>query len=499
MAKKTPPSVGDPGNEAPDPDKRSPVEREQERQEQQLVDLIHRTKLDDGIVALRRRAVNEVEFGHLGEMSASAFTEENVRKIYGGGDYKLQFKTAAGKFVGSASLKIDYSIPAKYPGAATRQEERASDRGPELIQAVTAAIKNNTPPPPPPQDNSLVIELMKQNAAITQAALSRPQQPAVDPTLAAMLAEMRAEQREVRAALLEMKTSRGSGGDGLREIEKFLKLQELLGTGGGGGDSAPEAKPDRITAIITALAPAFAPAIARMMQNGSDPNAGLPMQPMVALPEGQAVAPAGTAINPAPTSTPQDEMNVFIKMYLAEFRRLATTAASKGRDAYEWADTKLDDIKAEYHPKIFEMANAEDWFAQFFGGDAAAQVHFKWLFDMRNAILTRHFIAQVEQAAKATPPPTPEVFCKRILDTMSVSWADEALWNMTDAATWGDRFAPSRIEASAWLEHVRAAFEKELGGEEEDPEETPPNPGKERATEKPAATPKPARAAARKK
>lgn len=471
MAKNRKITLGDPGDGAPTPDTRSPMERERERQENTLVELIKAAGMTDGIVALKRRAVNETDFGHLAEMSTAVFSEENVRKIYGGGDYRAQFKTSTGTFAGNYSFKVDYSIPSKFPNAASKpDDERREDRTPELVTALTAAMKSAMPPPAPPPDNSIMLKFIEmQGQQITALLTSRSAAP--DPALAELRAEIRA-----------LKENGGGNKRGkLRdEIEDMMAIMDLTGGRGGGGGDAPE-KPDRVTELIRALAPAVAPMVARMMGGPMPDPAQLAAmngaQPLLAAGQPLATQPA---TQPGQTTQP-DDMNIFLKPFIGEFRRVAILAASKGRDAFEWADAKLDDIDPRFHPAIFQLANAENWFAEMFGGDPTANAHVAWLLEMRNAILTRFFVADVTNAFHAAPAADPAPYAAQFLDRVSVSF-HERLWDLLDPEAWKQTFANSvatgAIPNTDWLEKLRVAFEDELSEEEPTAETVAAEPGK---------------------
>ncbi len=464
MAKKKTPSVGDPGPEAPDGDKRTPLERERDRQEKDMLELISRARLDDGIVAIKRRSVNEVEFGTLPDMPASAFSEDNILKIYGGGDYKVQFKTSAGKFVGQAAFKIDYSIPPKYPGRAMDNEKRESTA--DIITAAVAAVTKAIPPPAPAapaQDNSILLKMME--LMMTNRA------PAVDPNVAALTQSVRDLKDEVRELKNGASRPQGLGA----QIKDYLALQDIIGGTGGGDDDAPKA-----TDWKEKLFDVFGPVVAALVMKGMniDPNApqqltpeqqaqmaGLIQQQQQQLPA--ASSDAAASVTPAPTTPakPVTDMNPLFKIYLVEFRRLAIQAATKGRDALEWADAKIDDIDEKYHEKIFELANKETWFAEIFGTDAASTAHFKWLLDMRNMILTRWLVADVVKAYGATPRAEPDAYAKAFVEKASMSFHDTVV-DLTDPEAWSQTFVLHELDA-VWLEKLRGAFVKVLDVDDE--------------------------------
>ncbi len=439
-----PATLTNPGDDVDPADKRSPLEKQAERDEQAILDLIQTEGMDGGVAVIDRRTVNEVNFGYVGEMPARNFSRENLKNVYGGGDYKIQFKTAQNKFAGRAEIKIDYRIPALYPGAAAAATEpKAQDRTPELIQAFSTALRQNAPTPPAAPDNTLLIELLKQNGELSRAAMT--QRPQTDPALMAALGTL-------TAAVAELKSNRGGGDNGggfFKELEKFQAMQELIGSNAGPGE-----KPDRLVKIIEALAPHAMPFL------GSFVNRGGEQQPQPAAVAQPALTAGDPARNPSPTSTDDPTMNPLFKIYLNQFCSLAITAAAKGRNAYEWADAKIDEIDQKYHEPIFKIANAEDWFAKIFGGNPAAQSHLQWLLDMRNTILTRWLVSDVKLAYASTPRPTAEAYATAFMGKVSVSYHD-ALWDLLEPDAWKQIFAGSDVDA-VWIENLRVAFEKDI-------------------------------------
>ncbi len=462
MAKKNKVTMGDPGDGAPEPDRRSPMERAAEKEEMAILDLLNGEQVNDATIELKRRGVAQTIFAHLVEIPAKGFSQENVKRVFGGGDYKARVRFAkSGTFGPQFEFTIDHAIPSIYPTTTKTADTSREDRTPELVTALTAAMKSAMPPPPPAPDNSLLMLLIKQQGEQTLAMLTRPA-PSADAALTAQLAELRAELRSLK----ENGGGNRGGGDFQKTLENARMLIEL--TGGSGGDTP--AAPDRVSELIKALAPAVAPLVQRMLgAPGADP-ATMPLangaQPL--LPAG-AVAGTGTArtVTATTENQPVEDMSVLVQLFLPEFKRLAMQAAAKGRDAFEWADSKLDDIDPKYHDEIFKLANAEDWSAKLFGPEVAASPHFAWLLEMRNAILTRMFVADVTNAAKTNPPVDPTAYAGAFLDRASVSYHD-ALFNLTDPEAWKQIFEPyaAGLDA-AWLENVRLAFEKELGADDE--------------------------------
>lgn len=470
MAKSKKPSVANPGDDSPEPDKRTPFERAAEESEQKIVDMLKKEEFGDAVIELSRRSVTSTIFSHLAELPVAGFSQEMVRKVFGGGDYRARVRKNTGGFGPQWPFSIDHSIPSIYPNAKKPEEEKPMDRTPEIITAVTAAVKSSLPAPPPPPDNSILVkmmELMMVNRA-----------PAVDPNVAALAEAVRSLKDDIRD--LKNRSENGGGDSFSKMVSMSAKIDEMVARrmdsmGGGGGDGdAPK------TDWKEKLLDIFGPVAAAMVMKGMniDPNGTQQLTPeqqaqlqqMIQQQQPAALLPA--AAQPGATATPVKpvtDMTPLFKIYLIEFRRLALQAATKGRDAFEWADAKIDDIDVKYHDKIFELANKETWFAEIFGADAAATTHYAWLLDMRNMILTRWLVADVVKSYGTNPRPEPAAYAAAFIDRSSVSFHDE-LFNLTHADetdNWKQAFVLHDVDA-VWLEKLRAEFEKLLKDEDEE-------------------------------
>jgi len=521
MAKKpkASPSLADPGPDAREPepkhedrDTRTPLEREQERQQKEMLELISQTKLASGYVEMKRRTIDMVDFAYLTRMPIDSYSEETIKNVYGGGHYKLSFKTASGQFCGQAEIQIDPSIPAKYPGGAKAAEAK-NESPAALVTAFSEALQKNLPAPPPPQNNDLLLGVMKQNSdmitAMLQIANRQPAQPAVDPALQEMLREMRAEQKELRAALQQQQQA--PRGDSLmKELEKFRALQEIMGGGGGGsGDDAPTQKTSMMEKAMEIFAPVIGAVVAKAMagQQGGEAAPMLPAQPALTAPAGNGAAPvnASPQPNPAnPTSAPAAEeqpMNPLLAAYISQFRSLALAAAAKKRPVVEWLEFQFDGIPEKAHGAVFQLANEETWFAKIFGAEPTAAQHITWLQEMRNGILARWLVSDIANLYAGRAPYTPEnaasiatqgelmagQYAKRFIELSSVSFHDY-LWRLTGEEEWRDTFASVTTPPDdKFIEQLRVAFETAL-----DPQtEADPAPAPEAPKAKPAVAPKP--------
>lgn len=472
--------------EAPEPDdedKRSPLDREQDRQERAIADVLSREKVQGGTIQLSRRSPGEATYGYLAEIPAETYSEENVKLIYGGGDYKAQVKTSDGKFKGNFQFKIDYSIPSKHP---EKREEKKENDVAAIIAAVTAAMKSSAPVPVAPAGPDPMTMKLIEGMFMMMGTMMTNKPTGADPAMAAQLAEIRGELRAMKEA------GGGGGGGGLNGFfNNFSKFKELIAdsipeSAAGGGGGGGEEKPDRGMQALSLFAPLINAVGEKVLLGNNQPvaqqAAAEPEQPQLtngATPAAAttpaaaglpAAATNGTAANG--TAKPALPMNAF-SLFLPEFRRVAILAATKNRDPFDWVEDKLASIPVKFHVDVFNLANRETWFADIFGTDQKAMERLAWLLDMRNSILLLRFVAEAEKAFAQQVParPTPEKFASDFIDGASVS-SLEKLFDYTDPAAW-DMLFPSTSIDPTWLEAVRVALDKELSGEDEEKDEDP--------------------------
>ncbi len=478
----SPPSLGDPGETASL--RVSPVEREALEQEQKIQDIIKNAGIDGITATVKRRVPGESDYGHLAEILAEGFSPEKVRTLYGGGDYKVSFRSAAGKFLGVSIFKVDYSNPSKFPGVGEKKEKSENDTA-AIIAAITAAVKSTAPAAPAAPESPLVLEMMRATAETNRTLLlaltQRPTGP--DPAISALSANVTA----LAAKVAELAAGGGGAGGVMGEIRKLQAVQSFVMEAGGGaggageGEEKPAAVDWKLEAFRT-LGPAFAPFLAQLLTNGAAAGAAQPVgeaQPAItaaAEPAATPAAPADQNSMPSPTSAPVSPM---MTVFLKQFRTLAIAAAEKGRDPFAWVEMKLDDIPAAVHPRVFELANAEDWFAKIFAGDPRAAAQIEWLQKMRAAVLTQWLVTDLRANYAATPRPEAATYAAGLLDRASVSFHD-TIFDLSEPGEWAQLLASPGVDA-VWAEAVRAEFEKLLQGEDDTaapaPEVAPESPG----------------------
>lgn len=424
---------------------RSPMDHDQEQQELKILKALSGAEMGGGVIVLKRRSATETGFAYLAEVPSETFSEEQIKLTFGGGDYMARALTSRRTFVTAFSFKIDFSIPAKYPGVEQKKDAAPALDISGLIRELKAAI---TPPAPPAQDNTLLIEMMKQNGQIVAAMLSRPQTPPPDNSamftqFVAAIEKIEGKMERAIEKLSETKTQRDPFGDTLKNLQL---LEELRNSGDKDEPSMAESFGKGIGVAIPGLIQLF---------TGGQPGAAMAMPPGPAqIPDSQPAAE-----QPSPATTPP--VNPQFAFMLNRFKSSAIDAARRGKDPYDFVDGLLSMVPENFHPQIYRAANSETWFAEIFGADPASNNFVDWLKEMRDAVLTHGFVSHTKNNFRANVPA--ESFAKAAVGQYSVSF-QEALYNLTDEENWKEAFEESQINP-VWLEQLRVALDRELGGE----------------------------------
>ena len=460
-----PPSLENPGREKElppevnNPERKSPLERERDMHDSEILRILRQEVGSSGFITLRRRHPSGgfLEFGYLGQMPIDQFSIENVSNLYGGGDFKGKARAEGGTFSREVCFTIDHSIPPKNPkgGGQKEQTPPPADNTPALIAAIKDAIK------PPPQDNSMVQGLF----TVLAAAIARPE-PKQDNRVIELILANQQKSDERFEKLLEELAKKDRRTEPLKELVETVRMIDELR-----GDAPKDEKLSFAEMLGRGLGAGAGPMLQRMF--GGDPGGGpTPLAITAGAGGGQATPDPA---NPAGQQT-NKTVNPFVASALSRFRSAAVAAAQKKKEAFDWVDSLFDTIPETYHAHVYKAAAAPTWFADVFGHDPEAANHVAWLQEMRACILSRMFVIFSEQcAASKTPPITPAQCAERFLAQIDPKYEDD-LWNEIEPNNWAQLFEGRTIDP-VWLEELRLVLDKQLnpdGGQEEAPPPPPP-------------------------
>lgn len=449
-----PPSLDNPGGALDLPPEvatggrqQSPREKERELQEAEILNIFKTEIGGKGFITFQRRhpPSGMAQYQHLGgQMAVETFSIDNVTSLYGGGDFIARARTNEGKFAQEVRFMIDHSIPPKNPkGGAAKDPAPAQVDTAAIIKELSAALKPGT------QDNSVFLAMLQQNTAILTAALAKPaaKEDSTSTRLLEVLIQRQDKADERFEKLIEKMSERDHRGDPLHQLAQTVKLLDDIR-----GENPEKEKGSFAEMLGKGIASVAVPMLERFGQPAETvPGLAAPAGPVSPV----MANGAGATHKPQP---PQPTVNPALRFALNRFRSAAITAAQKAKDPFEFVDSLFDMVPPDYHATIYNQARAKTWFADLFGNDPEASKHVDWLGQMRDAVLTRMLVvfSQACAAQKLDAAATVEKFLEQIDEKF-----EDTLWNIIDQRNWGQIFGTSGIDA-AWLEELRAAFEKEL-------------------------------------
>lgn len=425
----------------------SPAERDEVSQQNAIFAKLSGERLSGGFIEINRRSINETTHSFLDNMPVENYVEgggKNILKtVYGGGDYRLVAKSSRGVIVTSWSEKIDLLIPAKHPSMAAAAEPKSDFTSAikELKDMMKPFLDKALAPPPAPVESGL-----KELMPVISAALARPE-PRQDNEMFKLILEMQAKAEQRTERLLEKFAEKSEKGGRLKDqVEDLLALREAFES------DAPAEKKNELIELVKALAPALLPLIQHGLANG----AGMPAPILEPQPQ---ITERSATVTPQPK--PDDSMNPQMSFILQNFRRSAIEAARNGEEAIEFATGVLRFVPPDMLPRVFGIANADDWYTQIFKDDPEAMKFLEFMTAMRNAILARSvvFVAKAQKKANTEAANT----AKSIVTSLNKTFHNY-LYNETDPDNWTELFSDSGIDA-AWLEQLRVALDALLNGD----------------------------------
>lgn len=397
----TTPSIDDPGH-VPGADDPTPADRDESDQEKKILSLLKNEQLANGTIALKRRAVNESQFGHLTELPVENFSVELVAKLYGGGDYRAIARTSRNTIVTNFAFKVDYAIPAKHPNApapGTPPAPESKTDLPALIAAVRTAIG---PAGGGGGDTPILVAMIGMMQAVS-----------VESSKANAAAA--AEQAKANAELMKALLNQGKGGsqDSVL-LQRISDLERELKSNRGGlkdfaetvavidsirGDKSDDDKPSPFERTLTKIAEAVAPIIQaklgmpqpqrRTLAAATPANGATPGAARSTL-AGATEAAAPVETNPQATQLEniENQMTSLMVVLFQQFKPRAIQAAEEKKDPEEFTMGLLSLVPPTYEDSIYKAAAADNWFENLFGNDAAAEKHREFLTKVREVIVS---------------------------------------------------------------------------------------------------------------
>jgi len=356
-------------------------EHDEAQETRELNAVLKAENLAGGTIRLERRGPLDQNFSYLCKIRIENFDIEQIKKMYGGGDYMGMCFRANGQM----GKKVAFSIDPRFKGAV---EELPKTSGGDdastsrIISSLASVFK------PDPAAGAMQARMMETLQANNQQMIAMMQQ-SNDKTMQMMIAMMSnmatisaakpvvqdTGLKEILPLLIALMQGNQSKSNNIEEVIKAVK--ELRGLAEAGTE-ASAATPPTLMQQLTDMLPHVASTISALKGNPTPPAAATP----AALPE------SGTASikssRPTPVARPSGDNN-------AQLRALAlmlVSAGKRGSDVELYSDVVLDNLTPEEEPVFKLILTGDSWFESIFAQIPEAVTVKPWLEQLRANLLT---------------------------------------------------------------------------------------------------------------
>lgn len=380
----------------------TPDEGEDANDEDEIRRVFGGNDLSGGYIRILRRPPGEIEFVYCDKIRTGSFDIEHLKKLYGGGTYRLTAFNARGKYVTRKELSIDERIKGELD---EKLRQRPESQGATVRETINLAKELQLPPPapaaPPREDNTMIMTLLIKSMEAQAAAQAQSTQ--------VMIAALTANQRQAAPAshgmelkdllpliTIMLQRPEGAKPPSVMELVTALKgIKELTE-----GDDEPKGVMDNITEMLPALMGGMA-----MMRGQPAPAPAAPPPPIRA----QVLPPRPKAAVPAPVPELEDgeeeelgedeESPVQKPQGMAD---IVIDAARRNAKPEFYAEMVVDMTPAPQVAIVKSVLTGEAWFAQLFGGYPDAAQLRPWLEQLRT-----HVLDAFNRPPAEVPPPVP--------------------------------------------------------------------------------------------
>lgn len=351
----------------------------------QIDEMLKGNDLDGGTIRLSRRGPTDNGFSYIGKMRISEFDLDNIKKVYGGGDYQGQTFRANGQM----GKKISFSIDARFRGIIDPQDKSnaAAPSNPMDLPRLIDALKDR---PDTGQADlikmmmkssesnmMLMMQMMQQSTQIMVAAMqsnnNRPIPVAPAPDNSVLTAMM--------PVLIEMiRSNNGGKGGSITEIVAAIKAIKSINED---DKDVPEKEEESFgMKLVKALGPVVLPALTGQGSHPMPPAAARPL-PSSAQP-GNATPPQPGA---APAPKAEDPTSQAVGMFLIQL----VSAAENNGDPGLYHDIVVEVLNQEQAERMKMVLGSDDFLEQLYGADpnilARAKMKVTWFQELRQMLL----------------------------------------------------------------------------------------------------------------
>ena len=329
--------------------------------------LLQSNDLLGGTVVLFRKGIQDMTFNYVTEMAVSDFEFEPIKRLYGGGDYKIKFKTDKGKYYKTRKFAIDH----RFRGAMDEAQigkVQPTDTAPmlELIKKVTMPGGGGS--------NDMITMMIESNRrsdsmmATMMTMITKGQENMVTVLTEAFKGRQGQDMTPALVEMIRQKESKGSFGE---LIEALDAVEKLRGSGS-------EQKDD----MFDKLGKIAGPVIAAFAARGNPAPAAQPAQPPPPAAVEQPAPPSAQGQingNGAPATLRPDPLAAYVP--------LLVNAAVNGTDPESYRDLILDVVPIEALAKITEALAKDDWPEKLFGNNPQVLAHRAWFNELRALLI----------------------------------------------------------------------------------------------------------------
>jgi len=388
---------------------------------QEIQEMLEREDLAGGSLRLERRGPTDNGYAYIGKMKVSNFSLEDVKRIYGGGDYQVEFFRSNGQKGGRQKFSID----PRFVGAIDISKAAGSQNSgldATVIKSLIDAQAESRKPDPAvaaaqqaalkaQQDNTALLIAMMNKSAETQATMMAGMMQAMAQAMGSRSGnENGLGVKELLVLIPLLKGGESKQMDLLQMVEAMKGIKEL--SSGEPAVSEPKSFMDK---LVEAL-PHVATTVAALKGVPTLPVAR-PALPSPNLPAGAATGANGTrpsvtatppATTPATTTPSPEGAN-----QLAQGLAIIVKAAREKRDVGLYHDMILEMVSEGDLPMLNQVLTGDGWFATLFGNLPDAEAVKPWLTELRTQIVETLNSPEEdnpsdEPTKPATPASTPE-------------------------------------------------------------------------------------------
>lgn len=348
----------------------------------EIQEALKRDDLDGGSARIERRGPTDVGFAYIGKIKVRDFSIDDIKRIYGGGDYQVEFFRANGQKGG----RHKFSIDPRFQGALdVSKAGRDVDSG-TLRTMFELSMANR----PDPTSGNIVNAMMKAqqdntNLMVTMMTKSSEQQMAMMATMMTALAQAFGTKNVTPVnqgmtmqdvvGLVTLLKSNESKQLSIIEIVEAMKGLKEIGTGEP-VVADPKSAVDKILEVI----PHVASTVSALRGNPVPPPAlPKPPTPPALPPTNPNAKPSANGTSPKPADEGQHA--------LAQGMALIIKAAREKRDVGLYHDIILEMVPESDLPMLHSVLTSDSWFSTLFGAIPDAESLKPWLTELRDQIV----------------------------------------------------------------------------------------------------------------